>query len=149
MSGRRAPIVTYHYEPGPLASESAQKRILAKFTTGRKSAAWAHLVAFYSFTCAYCGRIPDRIHSEYRTFNCDHPMGLEADHFYPAHVGGSGQLSNILPACPQCNNAKGHKLPWEWLGYGEFRAFVTKHQRFLALVPMDLQACKLGRNPRV
>jgi len=50
--------------------------------------------------CWYCGR---SIQSAYH-----------ADHRIPLSRGGSNDLSNIVLACPHCNQSKNSKLPSEW-----------------------------------
>jgi 5-methylcytosine-specific restriction endonuclease McrA len=41
--------------------------------------------------CGYCGIKPDR---------------LQIDHMTPVEYGGTNDESNLMPACPQCNNYK-------------------------------------------
>ncbi|TMD58198.1 MAG: hypothetical protein E6I87_13240 [Chloroflexi bacterium] len=62
--------------------------------------AWIALVASYGNRCAYCGAAGP----------------LHADHRIPLARGGTNTISNIIPACPRCNNRK-HVLTEE-----EFRA---------------------------
>lgn len=40
------------------------------------------------------------------------------DHVKPLDRGGSNWPSNIVIACPHCNDSKGNKLPHEWRGSG-------------------------------
>ncbi|MEM7784953.1 MAG: HNH endonuclease, partial [Planctomycetota bacterium] len=49
--------------------------------------------------CVYCGRNSNRI---------------TKDHVIPRSQGGSDQASNIVQACPSCNQAKGNRTPQQW-----------------------------------
>jgi 5-methylcytosine-specific restriction endonuclease McrA len=52
----------------------------------------------FSKRCAYCGSVGD----------------LHIEHFIPISKGGTHVLGNILPACPECNYAKGVKEAEGW-----------------------------------
>ena len=58
--------------------------------------------AEFSHACAYCGK-PDHRADE-----------LELEHVIPISKGGAHHLSNIVPACSQCNQSKRstHALVW-------------------------------------
>lgn len=45
----------------------------------------------YDYRCAYCGIAPEKLH---------------IDHVIPVVMGGSSQISNLMPACISCNNYK-------------------------------------------
>ena len=57
------------------------------------AAQWRALVEAYGGRCAYCGRVAP----------------LEPEHKIPLSRGGTNDISNIVPACRNCN-AKKHKL---------------------------------------
>jgi 5-methylcytosine-specific restriction endonuclease McrA len=56
--------------------------------------------------CVYCGRSD---------------VALERDHVVPLRHGGEHSISNLVPACRQCNGSKNSKLMGDWLpeGWGE------------------------------
>jgi len=54
------------------------------------------IVARYGFKCAYCG-IPITVD------------GCNIDHVKPYKYGGKSRTKNLVPACPDCNKAKGNK----------------------------------------
>jgi 5-methylcytosine-specific restriction endonuclease McrA len=56
------------------------------------------LRARFDGCCAYCG------------VKCD----AEIDHFQPIAKGGTHVLSNLLPACHDCNSSKRDHHPEEW-----------------------------------
>lgn len=49
--------------------------------------------------CYWCGKRLDK---------------YEVDHIVPLSRGGSNEPSNLVIACPPCNNSKHNKLPHEW-----------------------------------
>jgi 5-methylcytosine-specific restriction endonuclease McrA len=59
-----------------------------------------YLLEKFNHTCVYCGAK-------------DKPFNL--DHFYPKSKGGSNKVSNLVLSCVDCNQAKGNKLPSEFL----------------------------------
>ena len=61
---------------------------------------WEALKDKYRYCCFYCGNKPDR---------------LEQDHVIPLSRGGDHTKSNIVPACPFCNNSKNNKTLEEYL----------------------------------
>jgi hypothetical protein len=52
----------------------------------------------WNHQCAYCG-------SE---------ENLTLDHITPRSKGGSDRITNVLCACKECNNTKGHQFWSEW-----------------------------------
>lgn len=52
----------------------------------------------WNYECAYCG-------SE---------ENLTLDHITPRSKGGSDRLTNVLCACKECNNSKGHQFWSDW-----------------------------------
>ena len=59
-----------------------------------------YLLEKFNHTCVYCGAT-------------DKPFNL--DHFHPKSKGGSDRVSNLVLSCVECNQAKGDKLPAEFL----------------------------------
>ncbi|MGO9618179.1 MAG: HNH endonuclease [Bryobacteraceae bacterium] len=69
------------------------------------------------------GRITGKdVQAQYETqrgtcFYCPRSLAqcrFHVDHYIPLLRGGSNEPSNIVLACPECNGAKGTKLPWEF-----------------------------------
>lgn len=55
--------------------------------------------------CAYCGT----------KFDPNIPASkFSLDHFIPKALGGSNDITNLLPCCLKCNGSKGGHLPDEW-----------------------------------
>jgi 5-methylcytosine-specific restriction endonuclease McrA len=52
----------------------------------------------WDYQCAYCG-------SE---------ENLTLDHITPRSKGGSDRVTNVLCACKECNNSKGHQMWSDW-----------------------------------
>ena len=68
----------------------------------------------YDWRCAYCGmQLTEETATE--------------DHLVPLSRGGSDSIGNIVPACMQCNAAKGAMTRVEFLAYreGGFRSCLT------------------------
>jgi hypothetical protein len=79
---------------------------------------WAHLVASYGGTCAYCGR---------RT------TLLTVDHRVPLFRGGANSIDNILPACSLCNKRKGYR------DEEEFRAEIASERSSTSALSTSLR----------
>lgn len=45
---------------------------------------------------------------------------MTVDHVVPLKLGGTNELSNLVPACSDCNLRKGHKDVWLWWQQQEF-----------------------------
>lgn len=51
---------------------------------------------------------------------CREPLEIDGsrkyqvDHFIPLSRGGTNYMNNLVIACPDCNQAKGSKMPWEY-----------------------------------
>lgn len=60
-----------------------------------------YLLEKFGRRCAYCGR-------------GGVPLGV--DHMVPKSKHGTDRVSNLTLACRECNQAKGNRLPQEWLG---------------------------------
>ncbi|WP_373301448.1 HNH endonuclease [Streptomyces djakartensis] len=50
-------------------------------------------------SCAYCGEKTESLHQE---------------HIVPISRGGDDSIGNLVPACPDCNLAKGDRTITEW-----------------------------------
>lgn len=59
-----------------------------------------YLLEKFGWRCAYCGK---------------ESVPLEMDHVVPKSRGGTDRVSNLALACRECNQAKGNRLPQEWL----------------------------------
>jgi 5-methylcytosine-specific restriction endonuclease McrA len=79
--------------------EAARDRflVLADKLDGR----YGGLLQDFCGLCAYCGE----------------KLGLDwqLDHFVPASKGGSRDIANLVPVCPDCNRSKGAKTFIVWL----------------------------------
>jgi len=51
----------------------------------------------HNFSCFYCGKKPPEVE-------------LEIDHIIPKAKGGSNELSNLVPACRECNRGKSARV---------------------------------------
>lgn len=60
---------------------------------------WLTCLSYFDGACAYCG-------STRKELTCDHLLAKSR--------GGSDEPSNIVPACPECNQAKGAQ---DWREY--------------------------------
>lgn len=68
--------------------------------------------------CWYCGSqlvVPRIVFGKQPQHNW-----FTLDHIHPRHHGGSGDISNLLPACRSCNSAKGKK------GLEEYRTHIER-----------------------
>ena len=63
---------------------------------------WRDLCERFNNRCAYCG-----IHEE--VLRILHNQNLTTDHIIPISRGGEHSISNIVPACMDCNVKKGNK----------------------------------------
>jgi hypothetical protein len=52
----------------------------------------------WNYECAYCGETEN----------------LTLDHIVPRSKGGSDRVTNVLCACKECNNDKGHQIWSQW-----------------------------------
>lgn len=59
---------------------------------------WHNACEAFNFTCAYCG--------------CDRKLTM--DHVIAVSIGGSTDVSNIIPACQSCNSSKQNKDMVVW-----------------------------------
>lgn len=77
-----------------------KRRRLERTTAGAVRALtayqWRQLRRAYDGLCAYCGTRP----------------GTQPDHVVPLTKGGSHTRDNIVPCCPECNQAKLDKTDW-------------------------------------
>lgn len=59
---------------------------------------WLDRIEQFESCCAYCGKSGE----------------MTMEHFIPISLGGDHTLSNVIPACCNCNSSKGNKDPLEW-----------------------------------
>ena len=88
----------------PSADEKEIAKERAKARELRKTNWWREKIS--RGECYYCGK----------KFK---PDELTMDHVVPLIRGGKSTKNNIVPTCKECNNAKKHKLPVEWVEYLE------------------------------
>ena len=76
------------------------------------AAEWWRKVRTYGGACHYCAR----------------PWGhhLHKDHAVPVSRGGSDALDNLVPACGDCNQAKGALTDREFIAWAEATGFFRK-----------------------
>lgn len=67
-----------------------------------------YLVATFNSCCAYCGIKSER---------------LSIDHFIPLSKGGTETISNLVPACIQCNSSKHNYDAKEWYKKQSFYSY--------------------------
>jgi 5-methylcytosine-specific restriction endonuclease McrA len=101
-------MAAYHKaHPEVLRAKSNAYRARARAAEGKfTSAEWRALVESYGGRCAYRGEAGP----------------LEVDHRTPLKRGGRNSIDNVLPACGNCNRAKGQ------LNEAEFRARLAAEQ---------------------
>jgi hypothetical protein len=63
-------------------------------------AQWRAALRYFDHKCAYCGEKLTK---------------AEQEHYFPLSKGGRLTRSNIIPACPACNNKKSNRDPIEWI----------------------------------
>lgn len=80
-----------------------------------------YLLEKFNHTCVYCSAT-------------NKPFNL--DHFHPKSRGGSDRVSNLVLSCVDCNQAKGDKLPAEFLSESASR---TLRERLDILAKIDRQ----------
>ncbi|GAA0379832.1 hypothetical protein GCM10010319_67960 [Streptomyces blastmyceticus] len=69
----------------------------------------------YGDMCAYCGEKSQSLHQE---------------HIIPISRGGDDSIGNLVPACPDCNLAKGDRTLMEWrLGKKSPRYRTARHRQ--------------------
>lgn len=101
---RKREALRAFYRRNPLAATVySNRRRLAKLTNSRGNGPTdrdlARLIWRFDGACAYCGVVPEKLH---------------IDHVVPLARGGSNDIGNLLPACPDCNLSKNCMLLTEW-----------------------------------
>lgn len=80
-----------------------------------------HRYQQFDNACAYCQQKPPN------------PLHLEIEHVIPLSAGGPHCLSNIVPACKDCNSSKRDK-PWlSWYKHQPFYSF-SQQQRIQSIL---------------
>ena len=93
---------------------------LEAITSSEAKRKWRQLIKEkWNYRCAYCG-------SE---------ENLTLDHITPRSKGGSNRATNVLCACKECNNDKGHQIWSDWFLKQSF--FTT--ERLSAIVEWQKQ----------
>ncbi len=80
---------------------AAWRRVVVDAYSTITPASWELALDAFGHACAYCGRMG---------------VPLEKDHIWPVSKGGISVPQNIVPACHECNQAKGSMSTGEWLG---------------------------------
>ncbi len=53
-------------------------------------------------------------HWDHKCAYCGETKNLTLDHITPRSKGGTDRVTNVLCACKDCNNSKGHQLWSDW-----------------------------------
>lgn len=77
---------------------SIRRRRRVKLTTEQ----YEDILYLFNEKCIYCGA-----------------KWEEIDHYIPLSRGGDNEITNLVPACYNCNRSKGRKLVSEWKNYSE------------------------------
>ena len=112
----RAFVVNYKGRHKRFCSRSCSRRVAKRLRRGREfgegdAYTWTQVVKLhlaFDRECAYCG--------------CDTTGTFEPDHVVPLSRGGHNTISNILPACQQCNAQKRDRTLAEWHSWRQQRA---------------------------
>jgi 5-methylcytosine-specific restriction endonuclease McrA len=75
----------------------AAKRVAAKRAGWVDPDSWQAVIEFYDGLCGYCELRPWK----------------QRDHWVPIARGGLNVVSNLIPACIECNGEKGTSQTWE------------------------------------
>ena len=75
--------------------QARKRNIKADFTIKE----WMFCLEYFNYRCAYCGK---------RTSD------IQQDHYVPLKSKGPYTVSNIVPACPTCNQSKGSNDAQKW-----------------------------------
>jgi len=83
------------------AREERRERGLRSYA-GLTKSKWENLLREFNSKCAYCSvpLVPEQTHR---------------DHYVPFSKGGADDVSNIVPACIDCNKVKRDQMPTAWL----------------------------------
>ena len=99
---------------------------------------WRQIQKNFKWRCAYC-----QMPSIYL------PQGLQKEHIVPRAIGGRDVVSNICPACPNCNAHKADKISAIDLESGkEVALFHPRRQKWVEPFGWDKSGTKImGRTP--
>lgn len=89
------------------ANRAQVNAIKARHKARRRGAVGSHSLQEWRDKCSLLGNV---------CIYCGEAKPLERDHNVPPSRGGSDFISNILPACRNCNSAKHDKTAREFLG---------------------------------
>ncbi len=91
----------YRDDPEPYKERARRRKaILAGVPCTLTQAEWEENLAFYDYSCAYCGT---------PWYELDRK--LQREHIIPPTQGGGYTKENIVPACGSCNNHKRKRTP--------------------------------------
>lgn len=90
----------FSWQDLPDRLRSLQEQAPAPLRTDFTWERWGRLLAAFEWACGFCGGQDE----------------LEQSHCVPVHRGGQDLMSNIVPACHQCNEQKGQRSMKQWLG---------------------------------
>lgn len=77
-------------------------------------------------------------HWDYKCAYCKSKENLTLDHITPRSKGGTDRITNLICACKECNNSKGHEMWSEW--YLRQNFFTT--ERLSAIIEWQNQIAK-------
>lgn len=69
---------------------------------------WKTMMELFGWRCAYCDCWLDK-------GNAKKPTSRVIEHFIPVASGGRNDYTNVVASCRKCNDAKGVKMPREWI----------------------------------
>lgn len=91
----------YKDDPEPYKERARQRKARALgLPCTLTQAEWEDNLAFYDYSCAYCGK---------PWYELDRK--LHREHIIPPIMGGGYTKENIVPACGSCNNRKWQRTP--------------------------------------
>jgi len=93
------------------AIEHEERRNTSKKYAGRRAKLWAETGGM----CCYCNSEPPE-------------KDRSMDHLWPKAKGGGMEISNLIPACRECNAKRGTKFPASPYVHSRWRSYVAKKE---------------------
>jgi 5-methylcytosine-specific restriction endonuclease McrA len=87
---------TVKYKDTRRATKHKRRAVLHNSGGSYTHAQWEQKKLEFDYRCAYCHKKTE----------------LSVDHIIPLSRGGTNDISNIVPACLECNSHKGSRLSW-------------------------------------